>query len=201
MKYGEDTPTGKRFADWVLIVLLLLRKSIFQAIDYWVVCNWKFERNGMMRHWINIGIAATFFAALIFADIALSRCLPGHDADMEWIRIPIAMRTPAGTRTEMVLCSPKMRKPLVMALTCIKQAGLESHIRTFDGCYCYRNIAGTSRLSNHARGLAIDLNAAWNRRGQPSSMSPAVVKCFKDAGFNWGGDWPRPDSMHFEWRK
>jgi hypothetical protein len=31
-------------------------------------------------------------------------------------------------------------------------------------------------------------------------MPPEFVQAFKDAGFDWGGDWAEhPDPMHFEW--
>jgi hypothetical protein len=29
-------------------------------------------------------------------------------------------------------------------------------------------------------------------------MSPELVACFKDAGFDWGGEWSKPDGMHFQ---
>jgi len=32
-------------------------------------------------------------------------------------------------------------------------------------------------------------------------MSHELVQCFKDAGFDWGGDWTRPDGMHFQLAK
>ena len=53
------------------------------------------------------------------------------------------------------------------------------------------NVAGTDRLSRHANGTAIDLNP-----GLP--MSPGIVDCFEQSGFEWGGRWSNPDPMHFE---
>lgn len=53
-------------------------------------------------------------------------------------------------------------------------------------------------MSLHSWGLAIDFNAAWNGFGKTPTMSPELVKCFTDAGLDWGGTWSRPDGMHFE---
>jgi hypothetical protein len=41
------------------------------------------------------------------------------------------------------------------------------------------------------------LNAADNKLGQLSTLSPEFVQCFKDAGFTWGGNFSRLDPMHF----
>jgi hypothetical protein len=136
---------------------------------------------------------------LLFSDIALGQCLPGHGEDMVWIKNPIAMRTPLGSTVTYIRANRLMRKPLVAALVCIRQNNLEAFVHTFDGAYCYRNIAGTNRLSAHASGMAIDLNARWNRRGNYSTLHPGIVTCFKEAGFKWGGDWKHKDAMHFEY--
>lgn len=84
-----------------------------------------------------------------------------------------------------------------------------------------RGIAGTSRRSQHAWGLAVDLvprsyegrqvywrwTRAWNRRGwhqvpmaQRWSPPPSVVRTFERHGFLWGGKWARFDNIHFEYR-
>lgn len=92
-------------------------------------------------------------------------------------------------------------------------------------CYCYRPIEGTTKLSNHARGLAIDINPLYNpcvRRKkdgtlliQPSTGRPYVdrsrrfpykitrhdlcYRLFIDHGFTWGGAWKSlKDYQHFE---
>ncbi len=80
----------------------------------------------------------------------------------------------------------------------------------------YRKIKGTERLSNHAFGLAIDINPLLNPYVKKNSVEPKgavynpelsgtitknsdVVKIFKSYGWNWGGDWTRgKDYQHFE---
>ncbi len=80
----------------------------------------------------------------------------------------------------------------------------------------YRSIAGTKRLSRHARGRALDINPRLNpcikdgiaqppgvtyvptRRGTLTAESP-VVKYLKMRGWTWGGDWISfKDYQHFE---
>lgn len=84
----------------------------------------------------------------------------------------------------------------------------------------YRVIAGSNKLSNHAYGLAIDINPLMNpyvtnhgifppegaiyadrqdvRQGMIVSED-ACYKAFTSRGFIWGGDWTRSkDYQHFE---
>ena len=92
-------------------------------------------------------------------------------------------------------------------------------------CFCYRAVAGTTKLSKHARGLAIDINSLYNpyykdRSNGTRFIQPATAKpycdrtkefpykidhddlCFRlftEAGFVWGGDWKScKDFQHFE---
>ena len=84
------------------------------------------------------------------------------------------------------------------------------------GAYNCRRIRGSDRWSNHAWGLAVDLN--WNSnpmlrvswlidrhgsnfpRSSWTDIPPEVVGLWTDAGFGWGGDYRNwRDAMHFEW--
>ena len=92
--------------------------------------------------------------------------------------------------------------------------------------FCYRVVENTTRLSNHAYGMAIDINPFYNpyvvynsegTRITPvgseiyADRSDAVMnpyridkndlayKLFKEHGFTWGGDWNScKDYQHFE---
>ena len=93
-------------------------------------------------------------------------------------------------------------------------------------CFCYRAVAGTTVLSKHARGLAVDINTLYNpyykdRADGTRYIQPATAadycdrtwdfpykidhddlcfRLFTEAGFEWGGDWTtRKDYQHFEW--
>ena len=90
----------------------------------------------------------------------------------------------------------------------------------------YRTIAGTDKLSNHALGMAIDINPLYNpyiqvRDGKTniypknglvhtdrSLQNPYYIhkndlcyNSFIKHGFTWGGDWhPSKDYQHFEYK-
>lgn len=68
-----------------------------------------------------------------------------------------------------------------------------------------KTIEGTSAISNHASGTAIDLNAPAHPMGRRGSFSSAKVTAIHriladcDGVVRWGGDYTgRPDEMHFE---
>ncbi len=77
--------------------------------------------------------------------------------------------------------------------------------------YFRRNVEGHSVLSVHTFGIAVDINPSANPFcGVPqpcrcyndliTDMPREFVQAFRDAGFEWGGDWKdHPDPMHFEW--
>lgn len=93
-------------------------------------------------------------------------------------------------------------------------------------CHNFRAMTGSSKISLHAKGMAIDINPAYNpyvkRRGteivkvEPSGSEPyanracaypykiekgdACYREFRRRGFRWGGEWKRSvkDYQHFE---
>lgn len=95
-------------------------------------------------------------------------------------------------------CNRDLINPLSIALRNVIDRGLVDQIKTWDGCFNIRNKRGASSPSLHSWGIAIDINAAWNGFGKTPTMSPELVKCFTDAGFDWGGTWSKPDGMHFQ---
>ncbi|MCR1953475.1 M15 family metallopeptidase [Clostridioides mangenotii] len=85
--------------------------------------------------------------------------------------------------------------------------------------FCYRVIAGSDTLSNHAKGLAIDINPKQNPHVTAAAVMPKgsemyanrddikkgmirkydlCYKAFTDIGWSWGGHWKNPDYQHFE---
>lgn len=97
-----------------------------------------------------------------------------------------------------IYCNNDLIIPLTRAFKNIKDRKLTAQIRSWDGCFNIRNKRGAASASIHSWGLAIDINAAWNGFGKVPTMSKELVKCFKDAGFDWGGDWAKPDGMHMQ---
>ena len=91
-------------------------------------------------------------------------------------------------------------------------------------CFNYRIVSDTTHLSNHAYGLAVDLNPLYNpyirQKGGVTVVEPAegeayvdrsddfnykidkddlAYKLFTEAGFTWGGSWKSvKDYQHFE---
>jgi hypothetical protein len=112
----------------------------------------------------------------------------------------------ANIRTEVVpilgsvTCHKDLFPQLRAALLEVQQRGLSDaiHPGEYAGCYYPRFIAGTTTLSNHSFGLALDLNVPGNGRGTVGEMNRDVVAIFKTWGFAWGGDWRYTDPMHFE---
>lgn len=97
--------------------------------------------------------------------------------------------------------------PLRAALTAALQAHPEWEIKTV-GCFCPRpkasgayDSAGELRLSLHSLAIAVDFNAATNPMKHPLTCDiPAgVIEAFEHLGWTWGGKFPTPDPMHFQY--
>jgi len=99
-----------------------------------------------------------------------------------------------------ITCNKAIFPQLIAALNDVKAQGLADRIHPgeYAGCYYPRFIAGSTSLSNHAFGLALDLNVPGNQRGTVGQMDRGIVAIFKRWGFTWGGDWHYTDPMHFE---
>jgi len=73
-----------------------------------------------------------------------------------------------------------------------------------DWGYAFRMVRGTTdKLSNHASGTAIDLNATRHPLGAAGTFEPGKVPMLraltKKYGLTWGGDYKgRKDEMHYE---
>ena len=92
-------------------------------------------------------------------------------------------------------------------------------------CFCYRTVSGTTKLSKHATGMAVDINTLYNpyvRTGKDGRriVEPATAteyvdrrksfpykivkgdllyRLFLQHGFTWGGSWrTMKDWQHFE---
>jgi len=72
-----------------------------------------------------------------------------------------------------------------------------------DWGYAYRDVRGVpGKLSNHASGTAIDLNAIKHPLKSINTFDAAKVPMLKALckkyALTWGGEWTRPDPMHYE---
>ena len=113
-----------------------------------------------------------------------------------------------------------------MVLPDVYDADDEQQMRANNSsCFCFRVVAGSQKLSKHARGLAVDINPLYNpyykdradgtRFVQPAtaaeycdrtanfpykiSKGDLCLRLFLENGFEWGGDWKTcKDFQHFE---
>lgn len=93
----------------------------------------------------------------------------------------------------------------------------ESMVANNSSAFNYRLVAGTSRLSNHSNGRAIDINPVYNPYmrqdglvlppgatydpGRPGTIVRGGIlhALFSEHGWEWGGGWPdRKDYHHFQ---
>jgi hypothetical protein len=95
------------------------------------------------------------------------------------------------------------------------KAAMRANVTSSFNC---RYVDGTERWSNHAFGLAVDINPLinpWAREGnvlplegepytgreQPIpgmvNLGDEIVTVFEQVGWTWGGVWQSPDYMHF----
>jgi hypothetical protein len=89
---------------------------------------------------------------------------------------------------------------------------LRAHLSPSAGTFVWRAIAGTSRVSAHGFGIAIDIATAKTDYWQWGKFSPerlptlrqkipqVIIEAFERNGFIWGGNWYHYDTMHFEYR-
>jgi hypothetical protein len=102
------------------------------------------------------------------------------------------------TVPQKIYCNKDMLVPLSKAFFNLIEQGIQDELKTWDGCFNIRKKRGLTSMSLHSWGIAIDVNAAWNGLNMKPTLSPKFVKCFTDAGFEWGGNWQRLDGMHFQ---
>jgi hypothetical protein len=133
--------------------------------------------------------------------ITSAQCLerygkPELEKDMVLFDVPKELEL--GVIPKRVYCNKDLVKPLTQAFKNIIDRGLVDQLKTWDGCFNIRNKKSGLSPSLHSWGFAIDINAAWNGFNKKPTMSKELVQCFKDAGFEWGGDWKVKDGMHFQ---
>ena len=85
--------------------------------------------------------------------------------------------------------------------------------------FCYRTIKGSNKISNHGKGMAIDINPFQNPHVIGETTNPVEAYMYSDRtightgiiiegddcynafverGWTWGGHWSNPDYQHFE---
>ena len=129
------------------------------------------------------GSVAAVVGTFIYTVLGGGRIAPEDD----WVSTHIS--TESVPILGQMTCNRAIFPQLRAALTEIEERGLadEIHVDEYAGCYYPRFIAGTTTLSNHAFGLAFDLNVPGNQRGTVGEIDRTVVSIFETWGFGWGG--------------
>jgi hypothetical protein len=100
-----------------------------------------------------------------------------------------------------VTCNTAFFTQLIGALQEVQTKGLASTVKSTAGCYAPTQKRDSTDLSPHAWGAAIDINATQNITGSAPTQDRQMVKIFEKWGMRWGGHFPIPDGMHFEYFK
>jgi len=144
----------------------------------------------------------------------------GHPKDLQskFIVWTVPVELQKGKIPKKVYCHPDIIPHLQTGFKNLVDTNKWDELKTWDGVVNFRPIRGYEEkysglmsagkvedamkyLSIHSWGIAFDLNAATNGLGKKPTLSPEFVKCFTDAGFEWGGNWKRLDGMHFQLAK
>lgn len=143
-----------------------------------------------------------------FGDI-FQYILPDHSLDPRWqadflapakLPFPLTLSWDPSRAVNSMTCHKLLTSTFTDAFMRIQNAGLQSILTSFAGCFSFRPQRMGTKLSTHAWGIAVDLNPESNEQGTAGNMDPAIVSIFRDAGFEWGGDWQgrSRDPMHFQ---
>jgi hypothetical protein len=124
---------------------------------------------------------------------------PNINFERKWMTLwDVPTELEIGVIPKKIYCNKLLVKPLEKAFKNLIERGFVSELKTWDGCFNVRLKRGLSSYSLHSWAIALDVNAAWNGLNVKPVLTEGFVKCFTDAGFEWGGNWTRKDGMHFQ---
>ena len=136
-----------------------------------------------------------------------------EDDNLAWVTPPFAM-TLAWDVTKTVsririhkLVAPSLARVLGVIWArfgCSNEAIQQARMHLYGGAYNFRMMRGSTKLSMHAYGCAIDhdpegnpLGRAW--RPNAGMLPKEVIDAYEGEGWVWGGRWTsRPDAQHFQ---
>lgn len=122
---------------------------------------------------------------------------------MSLVHLPftIPLASYPSIEVDKIYCHKKLNSTFAKVFQTIEQNRLSPYVRSFAGCFMFRNKYNDPQLSTHSWGIAIDLNPETNLPGTRGDMHPGIVEIFQSFGFEWGGNWKRREKnpMHFQW--
>jgi hypothetical protein len=105
-----------------------------------------------------------------------------------------------------IYCNKSLAKPLMCVIHRMAESKL--YFRSWDGCYNIRARRGVKRkagdailtrnYSLHSWGVAVDINARSPLRPRDNEEDFRIIQIMEAYGFIWGGNFSKPDYMHFE---
>lgn len=104
-------------------------------------------------------------------------------------------------KVTIVSCHKLMEDVFTSVFNAIYKAGLWPELENYGGIYEDRSVKGGLKISTHAWGISVDVDTLDNALGKKPEMHPKIIKIFADHGFLWGGNWNRPDGMHFQYAR
>jgi D-alanyl-D-alanine carboxypeptidase len=115
-------------------------------------------------------------------------------AHIETTRVPLLGR---------VTCNRQIVPQLTAAMRQVRRRAPDHAVRSYQGCFVPRYIgwSNANMLSYHSWGIAFDINAGENVRGETPQQDPRLVRILSRNGFEWGGTWIVPDGNHFEFHR
>lgn len=137
--------------------------------------------------------------------VTSAQCLkkygPASASNPNLILWDVPVELEIGVIPKRIYCNKDLILPLSTAFKNLIATGRVAELKTWDGCFNIRTKRGLSSMSLHSWAVAVDVNAFENGLNMQPKLSAEFVKCFTDAGFDWGGTWQRKDGMHFQLEK
>jgi D-alanyl-D-alanine carboxypeptidase len=138
--------------------------------------------------------------AYIIADQTLDPRWQSEFLDRVPLPFPMTLSWDHSHSVSAITCHKLLANAFTTAFDRIQGSGQQSKITSFGGCFSFRPQRTGTKLSTHAWGIAIDLNRETNEQGTAGNMDLGIIAAFREAGFEWGGDWQgrSRDPMHFQ---
>ena len=125
-----------------------------------------------------------------------------EDQYLDHVPLPFPIKLAWNQESEVtkIWCHKLMVPVFEQVFQVIVDQNLILTVQTYGGCFEYRAQRGSTKVSTHAWGIAIDLNPLTNEQGTTGNQDPRLTQVFTDAGFTWGGTFTgkRQDPMHYE---
>ena len=138
---------------------------------------------------------------MVTSQQCLDKYGPASESNKNMVLWDVPAELEIGVIPKRLYCNRDMIGPLTAAFKNLISTGAVKELKTWDGCFNIRKKRGLQTMSLHSWGIAVDVNAFENGLYMEPKLSAQFVKCFTDAGFDWGGVWKRKDGMHFQLTK